>query len=45
MNQRYELIISKIQEARQTENKRQLKLWRNKLEKWQQEYGAYSPIR
>jgi hypothetical protein len=45
MNQRYDLIISKINEAWETGNKKQLKLWRNKLTKWQIEYGANSPIR
>lgn len=45
MNQRYNLIISKIEEARETNNKKQLKLWRNKLNKWQLEYGSYSPVR
>jgi hypothetical protein len=37
MNQRYELIQSKIKEAFETDNKKQLKLWRNKLTKWQQQ--------
>jgi hypothetical protein len=45
MRERYEYIIRKIAEARENDNKRQLKLWRNKLEKWQLEYGAHSPIR
>jgi hypothetical protein len=45
MNQRYEYIINKIKEAREANNTKQLKLWRNKLTKWQQEYGAYAPVK
>jgi hypothetical protein len=42
---RYNLIISKIKAARESDNKRSLTLWKNKLSKWQREYGAYQPIK
>lgn len=45
MVQKYTKIVQKIREARSAGNQRQLKLWRNKLEKWQNEYGTYAPIR
>ena len=45
MHEEYTRIQSKITEARMSGNKRQLKLWRTKLEKWQLAYGAYAPIR
>lgn len=44
MHERYEKIMLKINEAKETGNSKQLKLWRNKLTKWQQQYGAYAPI-
>ena len=43
--ERYELIVANINKARAAGNKRALKLWRNKLEKWQLAYGAYTPIK
>jgi hypothetical protein len=45
MNQRYEQIISKIKEARESGNSKQLKTWKTKLEKWQREYGSYAPVK
>lgn len=43
--QKYDHIVAKIKEAREAGNKRVLKLWQGKLEKWQLEYGAYAPVR
>lgn len=45
MHNEYYKIVDKIKEARAEENKRKLKLWKNKLEKWQLAYGAYQPVR
>jgi hypothetical protein len=44
MYKRWQFIVSKIQESRDNGNQRALKMWRTKLEKWQQEYGAYAPV-
>lgn len=42
MHERYEYIKRKLKEAK---TPRQISIWRNKLEKWQLEYGAYAPVR
>ena len=44
MRERYNHIQQKIKEAQANENWKSVRLWRNKLEKWQNEYGAYAPI-
>jgi hypothetical protein len=45
MHERYDSIISNIKQARINGNAKLLKLWTNKLNKWQLEYGAYQPVR
>lgn len=43
--QQYNKIINNIEQAKLKGNSRKYNLWRNKLEKWQLEYGAYQPIK
>lgn len=44
MHERYHNIKLKIKLAEEAGNAKQIKLWRNKLKKWQLEYGAYQPV-
>lgn len=43
-NAEYNRIIGKIKEARDANDMKALRRWNNKLEKWQQAYGAYQPV-
>jgi hypothetical protein len=43
-HERYYYIQLKIKSARDSNNTKQLYLWKHKLEQWQLEYGAYAPI-
>lgn len=45
MHQEYERIIKKIKEARDADDRKAVRRWENKLEKWQQAYGAYAPVK
>lgn len=45
MEKRYYEIVAKIEEARKVGDLKGIRRWRNKLEKWQGEYGAYAPIK
>lgn len=44
MVERYNHIQTKLKEARETGDMKKIRTWRNKLEKWQQAYGAYAPV-
>ena len=44
MEQKYHTILNALKEARETNNTAAIKRLRNKLNKWQLEYGAYAPI-
>lgn len=44
MEQKYHSIMQGLKEARESNNTSAIKRLRNKLTKWQLEYGAYSPI-
>lgn len=45
MHAEYDRIISRIKQAREANDMKSVKRWRNKLEKWQLQYGAYAPIK
>jgi len=45
MNQEYDRIVSKINEAQYKGDIKKEKYWISKLRRWQQAYGAYAPIR
>jgi len=42
--QEYNRINDKIEAARKAEDWKAVRRWRNKLEKWQEAYGSYSPV-
>jgi hypothetical protein len=42
--ERYHYIKARLAEAKTSDNKRQITYWRNRLNEWQQTYGAYAPI-
>lgn len=44
-NEKYYYIKNKLNLAHKENNKRKITIWKNKLEKWQLEYGAYAPIK
>lgn len=43
--ERYYYIKSKIKEAKNENNQRKIKIWKNKLLEWEMDYGAYVPIK
>ena len=44
MRNEYNRILSGLAQARKDGNSRRIKLWMNKLQKWQKAYGAYQPV-
>lgn len=45
MAEKYANIIRMIKQAREQDNKKQLKYWTSRLNTWQLAYGAYAPIK
>lgn len=45
MTAEFDRIVAKIQEARLAGDVKAEKRWKNRLAKWQREYGAYAPVR
>jgi hypothetical protein len=45
MHNQYDVIISNLKSARESNDQKKVKTWKTKLNNWQLKYGAYAPIR